>query len=592
VTSPLPRTLVTALTPPATLTLQKEPKDARQWPDLTNAYEQRHWAEALRLSIELQEECGWDARLIEHATTSLLHLHTAEGWLFGMRLWEELVRERWEQLPPARVAVRRSAALRYATKVMEWLLDVRSRPEPTASLKSLAQGVLRPLQAAFQSREIDDNGALIRAMDVVDEWADAPPQPIPEPVVASSSSIAAPPADTAPQSVQSAGSVPAASSSAQTSTTTQAAASGGTTTSSISSGTTETKSGTGGGQVVAAAKDATPSQVRTGFQNQRKAVLALLEQVRSLDPSAPFPYRIARDWAWAYGEQPKITDATRGLTDLPSPPQSKAKELSAILSSGDWAAVLGLAERSWHQALLWLDPHHASAQALRHLGHSDAAAVVEQAVLAYTARIPALLTLKYVDGTPLASAATVSWIEELQAHHGRQDAQTRRQGQSDDSTPAAAPQAPPIAPPPPAASMPIHSGAQSTPGLFNEALGTPEAAPPKSGQPATLGELAQAVSHAPTAREQFRLKLRFTELLMGVPAGEGAARALLDELDDAAQTHKIEVWEPPLFVELLRLQLTLAKTERPPIPDVLRRLQRRAAQLGAVHLLLDQRSER
>lgn len=589
---PLPAALLRALTPPEELPPWKDPRDNALWPKLSNAEadasggaDPKAWQEVLRLSLDLLTACGWDARVLEVATRALLHRYGTSGWLHGMRLWEELLRARWEQLGPPRAPLREGAARRYGATLEGWLLDERTCPSRSAPLRSESLPLLRALQAAFRSRGMGSDGLLERAADLLDEW---PQEDAPKPHSAALDEDLAPPTESpaaratpAPQEAPVASPTPELKAPQAAPPAPQRAptpAQPPPPPSSPASASVQPAPG-----LRRAPEGSSPAQIRKLFEGERKEVLALLEQVRALDPAAPFPYRIAREWAWAQLQAPAPADPAKERLGFGLPGQLRPQELAERLKSGDWAAVLLTAERLWPQALLWLDPHHASAQALRALGHLEAAEAVEQTVQALVGRVPTLERLCYVDGLPLAAEGTRAWLAGLRVARG--PGTEPAQALAPQPRVSAAPEQPPEradSPPNPAPRPEPLGGEAPVERALRQATA---AVADRASHPLAMAQLMEALAQSVVPRDRFRLKLAFAELLLR--AGRWApARAVLDELEACAQAQHLDQWEPPLLVELLRLQLSLSRSETPARPDALPRLQHRAAQLGALHLLI------
>jgi type VI secretion system protein VasJ len=153
--------------------------------------------------------------------------------------------------------------------------------------------------------------------------------------------------------------------------------------------------------------------------------LALTEaasKLRAESNASPRAYWLARLGTWLSIEDLPPADA-QGKTKIPVPDRRVREALSGMASRKEWAGLLAQAEGLFPRMPLWLDLQHACAQALEGLGdgHANARAAVERETRQLVNRLPGLKTLRFSDGTPLASPETLRWLasgEEAQAAQG------------------------------------------------------------------------------------------------------------------------------------------------------------------------------
>lgn len=133
--------------------------------------------------------------------------------------------------------------------------------------------------------------------------------------------------------------------------------------------------------------------------------------MREKDRTNPVSHHLLRSLHW--GGVVEVPPSENGKTGIPAPPAESRSSLDSLLQKGDWDKLLSSVEDLFATYPLWLDLQHMAAVAMEELG-SDYA-VSHQAVLWQTAlllaRVPELSTLRFIDDTPLANAATLGWLE-------------------------------------------------------------------------------------------------------------------------------------------------------------------------------------
>lgn len=527
------------------------------------------WDDVLSLGLELMAELGWDTRLLNLVGQSLLHRHGMEGWRLGVRVWEEALGPGWEALGPRRAGAKAGGVNRYMEALNSWILaQPMDEANPASTLVEGLEGVRR-LRAACGAREIGDELLLGRALEHLESALKS--RTVVEPTWTVPPAARAPEAESeehvvSPPPLNDAHALPQVSEPALN----PALGAGRQASSSLASPTPASNTvvipySQSSPVVMAADANATPAQVRALFDAQREGVLKLLSQLRASDPSSPAPYRIARDWAWAQQGMPPRHEGRPRRVGFTLAELRWPRQLQDRLAGGDWDAALRSAEHIWPKALLWLDPHHVTSLALRALGYVHAAVEVEAAVLNLTRRLPELEALEYNDGTPFARAETRAWLESLRAPHS------------------------PAAPTP--STQP--AGSEHEPGPLATAFDSMAdalarcASALRAGRPRDAAAvLAACLAQTSAGRDRFVLKVRFAALLMDHGHLQAAGPLLL-ELDELARAHNLQCWEPSLEAELLGGLLRMAAMDRTTLPEASAPIRRRAARLGALHLLLE-----
>jgi type VI secretion system protein VasJ len=137
--------------------------------------------------------------------------------------------------------------------------------------------------------------------------------------------------------------------------------------------------------------------------------------LRRSDPRAPLAYRLIRQVAWQ-----SVDSLDLGPERLPwkPPPRREVDALERLLRGQLWAELIDLVEALQDDYPLWLDLQRHAVNALGQVGHTEARRDVEHEVRGLIARVPALPTRRFNDGTPLADASTHQWLAGLTAADG------------------------------------------------------------------------------------------------------------------------------------------------------------------------------
>jgi type VI secretion system protein VasJ len=278
--------------------------------------------------------------------------------------------------------------------------------------------------------------------------------------------------------------------------------------------------------------------------NAIKPVMRNLAEFRRMaDSKDPLSYRLPRIAAWMTVKQSPPSNG--GQTSIPPPqPADMAARIEAKLASQAWAGVLEDTEGRLHMSVFWLDLHFWAWTALKGMGpsHIQAADAVASEVKALLLRCPDLPTLTFATGQPLASAPAAAWIKDVVL--------------------AAAPA----------------GGAKSSSSAGAPTEVTPESATfeglaeakAQAAELAATGAVGDAVrvleagaARATRARERAAWKIAVAEVCADAGRAD-VALAQLEALQDELQATRLEMWDPELSAQLLRLLLWARQKALPP----------------------------
>jgi type VI secretion system protein VasJ len=231
------------------------------------------------------------------------------------------------------------------------------------------------------------------------------------------------------------------------------------------------------------------------------------------EPTAPGAYRLLRIGLWLEleGLPPAQGD---GRTRIRAPEKRVRDALASLVAAARWDLLLIQSEATLRANPLWLDACWLSARALEALGetHLAAKAAVECESRALTRRLPQLLALRFLDGTPIVSPEAAAWF---------------RAGTSGDEI------------------TPNEQAESGPPKAFQSAL---EAAL-GAGDAAAARELELLLRSAASAREAFQWRLVLARSVENSGKLEAAA-ALYLGLERDVDAHRLEDWEPELAREV------------------------------------------
>ena len=245
--------------------------------------------------------------------------------------------------------------------------------------------------------------------------------------------------------------------------------------------------------------------------------------MRQSEPRRPAAYRLARSLRWdALATEPPNQQQK---TAIEAPPAGRRDYLLGLHKRGEWADLLREAESSFCQPPfhVWLDLQRLIVTALENLGTEFTPvrdAIVRELQLLH-ARLPGLPALLFADGrTRFADVATVSWLEDVAK--------------------------------PTTASMPnVRESTGPTRG--HTSLAARFAEPRKRFND---GDLAGALAvlqrgAADDASQHDRFLRRLYSATLCLEGGQlSVARALLEELEEDIEAHRLDRWAPPLALDV------------------------------------------
>jgi type VI secretion system protein VasJ len=210
---------------------------------------------------------------------------------------------------------------------------------------------------------------------------------------------------------------------------------------------------------------------------------------------------------------------------IEAPPAARREYLLGLHTRAAWQELMREAEASFCQPSFhfWLDLQRLIVAALDGMGaeYAPARDMVVREVQLLVGRLPGLATLLFADGrTRLADAATAAWLASIAK-----------------PTAATAPNA---------RDSVSHTRAKG-------GLAARFAEPRKRFND---GDLAGALAllqrgHGDDASQHDRFLRRLYTAMLCLEAGQlSVARALLEELDEAIETHRLEQWDPELALDV------------------------------------------
>jgi type VI secretion system protein VasJ len=154
-----------------------------------------------------------------------------------------------------------------------------------------------------------------------------------------------------------------------------------------------------------------PDSAREALAEMRERRIKAATVLREANPADPFPYRLLRSIVWEDLMDAPAANA-EGVTEQAGGDAGFAAQIEERLEKGEYAAILPECEAKFVSDRLWLDVHFLLHRAMEGLGKPYAAA--RRALGAEVVRIvrscPALLEVKFSDGTPMAGEPTRLWI--------------------------------------------------------------------------------------------------------------------------------------------------------------------------------------
>ena len=276
----------------------------------------------------------------------------------------------------------------------------------------------------------------------------------------------------------------------------------------------------------------------------RKAATALIDK----EPQRPMGYRIMRAVRWDMLE--KVPPSEGGKTQLPAPRAEQRAYFATLLSQKDWKNILEKGEKAFTGEAnhVWLDLQRLIVTACKELG--DQYADVRQALIAECAalvrRIPGLLELTFVDGTPFCDGATKDWIA----------AELKSSGQGTESSTSAA-----------------QSESQSKVAIEQKEVNAMLAT---GSVGKALDYLHGAIRNSSNERDNFRRSQLLSTILISAKQPDIAV-SILESLNSKISAYHLDTWDPELAVEawtILYKAYGLSKNNKtPPIQIALQEKQ-------------------
>lgn len=261
--------------------------------------------------------------------------------------------------------------------------------------------------------------------------------------------------------------------------------------------------------------------LRGALQAIRRAADYYLGQ----DLGDPRSYRLRRIASWSLIHA--LPPAVNGRTEVPPPMNMPLleSELKDLKAKGNWEVLIRSAEERFQSAVLWLDLSRFAAEALTRMGprYLPAQDAILHETMCLVERLPGIEGLSFSDGTPCADGATRSWLESHRPLTGAE--------------PAGAAQA---------------AGAGAARGPDAALLEQAREMAGRKRLADAAGLLQQGLRGGVSRREQMGWRLSLCEVLLGASETQAALPQLEAVLQDV-ETFRLEIWDPDLAVQALRL---------------------------------------
>ena len=431
-----------------------------------------------------------DLRVVSYLALGLARRDGLGGLAEGLAAYALLIESYWDDLypPPKRMTGRKNAI----EVGVRWLLEILDATTPTTTDREpleRARDSAASLTAAFAARELPDLALQMNVLDAkLGDLLARVPAPRIETVV---------PTPDEPSRVPGSPEAPAATAFAKYP---------------AGAATNGTSHGAHGGA--------------TGPHSAGHAaemVVRAATWIRDTDSRKAVPYRLTRALRWdaLLAEPPH----DKRKTAIEAPPASRRDYLLGLHTRGAWGELLREAETSFSQPPFhfWLDLQRLIVAALDGLGpeYTPARDMVMRELHLLVSRLPGLPALLFADGrTRFADTVTVSWL-----------------GANVAPKPGAMPNGHEVA----------------TPTRPNGGLSIRFAEPRKRFNDGDLaGALAllqRGGSEDASQHDRFRRRL-YTAMLCLEASQLSVARALLEELEEAIEAHRLDRWDPALALDV------------------------------------------
>jgi type VI secretion system protein VasJ len=317
-----------------------------------------NWTNIIKLASDILAEKSKDLLVTSYLAVALIYNRQIEGFAIGLRVYQELLENFWDDLYPERNRMRaRSGAIEWWLEKTETALKrFQQTTLPSDQLTSLRENVEKIDQ--FLSQHLEEPPSFSAIRDQLESLA-APPPP--------------------PEQPKQEG--PAAE----------------------EKGTREE---TEASEAITSAEDA-----QTVLNDGLQKILNVAAYLWQSDLSNPQAYRWTRIAAWSMIDS--LPQATDGQTRIPSPPGQIRNLLMDLRNEGNYESLLKSAEARVSEFIFWIDLNRFVSEALMNLGdpYQKAKDVVEQETANVMRRLPGLEDLSFSDGFPFADPETKQWLK-------------------------------------------------------------------------------------------------------------------------------------------------------------------------------------
>ena len=358
------------------------------------------WKKVARLASAILAEKSKDLRVASRLAVSWIQIDKMEGFLYGVRLFADLIENFWDDLYPPKKRMRgRMGAIEWWLEKAERFLS-QKKPEPMSAEKlDDIKNELKRLDGLFAEKVPDPPmiRGLQRFVDSIPAVKPEVPEPVPEPE---------------PEPVAKPELTPKTESSAEEKENKPTPVS--------------TKPAAQPEPVFAEPTPANTVQMIdtvavTSEQDAIKALKAALGNVRQLavfwrenNLVDPMGYRCTRIASWTLVKSPPPA-TQENKTAIPAPDAIFRNSIADLQSRGNYEGLLKTIEGRISQYPFWLDLSRITARTLADMGerYKLASDAVCMETAHFTARVPGIEKLAFQDGTPFADEETNNWLKSL-----------------------------------------------------------------------------------------------------------------------------------------------------------------------------------
>lgn len=336
------------------------------------------WKKTEELCIQFLSEVSKELGVINTLVVALTHNHGMVGLNTGLALQTEFCKKYWKDMfPVVKDKKRRIKAMRWLNERIKDLVKGDQLKVDNRETVEKAEGLIKDLHESLLELEA---GKAIPSFADLKEWVQtklikmpkAAPKPEPAPAPAAAPAAPAAPTVAAPQPAP-----------------------------------------------VAAAPAAQPMAV-TGAPaddasvDEQLAVLGKIAiNIHAQAPHMALAYRLLRMAKWQNAKVP--SHESNGETRIPAPNEQIISSLKTMAQRQAWVDLLNRCEDLTMRIPLWLELQYYAAMAAGSLGdaYEEILDIIESETAGLFKRFPKLASLKFNNGTPLATSAAVAWLEGL-----------------------------------------------------------------------------------------------------------------------------------------------------------------------------------